>query len=321
MLNDHASVCRCQSSDAPRGLVTLAVVALLLLGAQRAWAAFPTATGYVTDAAQILDGPTRDALTTLVGDVEQQTTAEIAVVTVPSLDGMTVEEYANKLFQAWGIGKKGHDNGVLVLVAPNERKMRIEVGYGLEPILPDGLAGEIIRTSFTPAFAKRDYSGGITQGVQRIAAIVRANHTLSPEERRRLSAGGGDRPPALLMIPFFGIFVALGAFAVGVGLRSKTVFPILWGGLFGGIPMAMALLPFFNASQWVLVPLAIAMGAWGYAKGESATWKKTFRGGSGSASSGGWVMGGSDGSSGGGSSGGGSFGGGSSGGGGASGSW
>lgn len=130
----------------------------MLVGAQRVWAAFPTATGYVTDAAHVLDAPAGNTLTTLADDLEQQTTAELAVVTVPSLDGMTVEEYANKLFQAWGIGKKGHDNGVLVLVAPGERKMRIEVGYGLEPVLPDGLAGEIIRTNFTPAFANGDYA-------------------------------------------------------------------------------------------------------------------------------------------------------------------
>jgi uncharacterized protein len=236
---------------------------------------------------------------------------------------MPVEEYANKLFQAWGIGKKGKDNGVLVLVAPVERRIRIEVGYGLEPILPDGLAGEIIRVNFTPAFKSGNYALGITQGTRRIAAIVAANHTLTADERRRLESSAADRPPALLMIPFFGLFVALGGFAVGAGVRSKTVVPIVWGALFGGIPLMMALVPFFNTSVWILGPFGLAMAALGYRKGGS--WTQTLRAGKSAAagtSGGGWVMGG--GKSSGGSGGGfdsGSFGGGSSGGGGASGSW
>jgi uncharacterized protein len=298
-----------------------------LAGVGTARAEFPKAQGYLADTAHVLDEQAKAELVALLQATEQQTTAEIAVATVSSLDGMSVEEYANKLFREWGVGKKGHDNGVLVLVAPTERKMRIEVGYGLEPILPDGLAGEVIRNNFTPAFKSGDYSKGITEGVQRVAAIVRANQTLSPEERRRFdSSTSGDRPPMLLMIPFFGLFVGMGAFAVGIGLRSKTGFPLIWGAMFGGIPMLMALVPFFNAPMWALLPLAAVMGVWGYSKGASTAWVSKFRtpssGGSSSSSSG-WVMGsnntGGRGSSGGG--GGGGFGGGSSGGGGASGSW
>ena len=301
--------------------------ALIVLSlATTARAEFPKAQGYVADTAHVLDEPTRAELVSLLQTTEQQTTAEIAVATVTSLDGMTVEEYANRLFKEWGIGKKGHDNGVLVLVAPTERKMRIEVGYGLEAILPDGLAGEVIRVNFTPSFKDGNYSKGIADGVQRIAAIVRANETVSPEERRRLSAstsgGSGDKPPMLVMIPFFGIFVAIGAFAIGVGVGSKTGFPVLFGVMFGGVPMAMALVPFFNAPMWVLGPLALVMGAWGYSKGGSTEWVTRFRDSS-TMSKSGWVMG-TNSSSGGGSSsdgGGGGFGGGSSGGGGASGSW
>jgi uncharacterized protein len=103
--------------------------------AARLVAALPSPQGPIDDFAQILDAATTSSLKQLVDSVREATSAEIAVVTVPSLQGMSVEEYANKLFGAWGIGKKGKDNGLLVLVAPTEQKMRIEVGYGLEPVL------------------------------------------------------------------------------------------------------------------------------------------------------------------------------------------
>ncbi len=114
------------------------------------------------------------------------------MATVPSLNGMSVEEYANKLFAEWGIGQKGKDNGVLVLVAPSERKIRIEVGYGLEPILPDGLAGSIIRDQFIPAFRKSDYQSGVLDGVRRVAAIVRRGQVVDRER----TPGAGSRRPA-----------------------------------------------------------------------------------------------------------------------------
>jgi uncharacterized protein len=292
-------------------------------------AALPKPDGFVNDFAGALTPETKTALDALVRDVEQQTSAEIAVATVPSLEGMTVEEYANRLFREWGIGKKGQDNGVLVLVATGERKMRIEVGYGLEPILPDGLAGEIIRTDFLPQFRSDNYDGGILQGVRRVADIIRRKHVVTDGERAKLAAAAEDRPPAFVMVPFFGIFIALGFFSLGLGLRSKTVFPIIWGGLFGGIPFLMSLVPFFNASIYLLGPLALGMAAWGWRKGRSGSfWGSTLRSSSrGGRRSARWVMGtdssssSGSGSGSGGGGGGGSFGGGSSGGGGASGSW
>src|SRR5262249_17021891 len=90
-------------------------------------AALPRPSGYVIDFAGVLDASARDELMSIARDLERQTTAEMAIATVSSLDGMSVEEYANRLFHDWGIGKKAADNGVLVLVAPSERKMRIEV--------------------------------------------------------------------------------------------------------------------------------------------------------------------------------------------------
>jgi uncharacterized protein len=234
-------------------------------------AAFPAPQKYIVDGANVIDGAARQRLNALLRGLEDETSAEIAVVTVDSLDGMSVEEYANRLFKEWGIGKQGVANGVLVLVAPGDRKMRVEVGYGLEPVLPDGLAGAIIRNEFTPYFKNQDYAAGIDAGVRRIAEIVRAKHVLTPEERKRLEEAvqPGDRPPTLLTTPFFGLFIGIGALMIGGGLSSKTGFPLLFGSLFGGIPFLMSLIPFFNASPYVLVPWAIAAFVFGYRRAGS----------------------------------------------------
>jgi uncharacterized protein len=308
-----------------------AVVVVVTIIAQAALhAAFPKYTGYVNDYTSVLSDPVRTELETLLRAVEAETKAEIAVAVVSSLDGMSVEEYANGLFKEWGVGKEDLDNGVLVVVAPSEREMRIEVGYGLEPVLPDGLAGEIIRTNFLPRFRNDDYAGGITEGVTRVAEVVRRNHVLSPEERAALEQSDqAAEVPIWITVPFFGMFVSIGFFMSGVGIGSKTVFPLLFGSFFGGMPLMMSLL--FGAPAYILGPLAIAAFTYGFRSGRrKPAWVAAMRasGGRRSASSRGWVMGAGSSGSGGSSSGSSSsssssssFGGGSSGGGGASGRW
>jgi uncharacterized protein len=133
---------------------------------------FPKAQGYVTDEANILDPSKRQTLENQLAAFEQSTTNEIAVATVPSLEGETVDQYTVELFKAWGIGKKGKDNGVLILVAPNERKARIEVGYGLEGQLPDGLCGQIIRDQIVPAFREGNYGVGISDAVDAVLGVL-----------------------------------------------------------------------------------------------------------------------------------------------------
>ncbi len=122
-----------------------ALVIGLVLAATPAAQEFPAPKGKVNDFANLLKPEDRATLEEVVAEVERDTTAEIAVVTVATLGGKPVEEYANRLFSEWGIGKKGRDNGVLILIARDDREMRIEVGYGLEGVLPDGLAGAITR--------------------------------------------------------------------------------------------------------------------------------------------------------------------------------
>ena len=280
-------------------------------------AQLPAPKGFVNDFAGVLNESSRAEMESQLRNLADTTSAEVAVVTVRSLDGMTVEDYAARLFQQWGIGKKQANNGVLILVSPSDRAMRIEVGYGLEPILPDGLAGEIIRNEFLPSFKDGDYPRGIRQGVSRVLEVVTRNE-VAPAE----SDTGGDAPPVWFVIPFLGLFVALGSWAIGIGMKLKTYGPILWGGLFVAGPLFMSLV--FGPAAMILGALAVGMFAWGYSKGASTYWAKTLRGSSKeTASPDGWMMGssGSSGSSGDGGSSGGSFGGGSSGGGGASGRW
>ena len=255
-----------------RSLAGWCVLVGLVVWQAAAWAALPAPQGRVNDFARVLDDATRWALQSLIDETEQQTTAEIAVVTVPSLDGMTAEAYASGLFTAWRIGKNGPDNGLLVLVCPGERVMRIEVGYGLEGVLPDGLSGAVIRDHFTPKFKDGDYAGGILAGVRRLSEIVRANHVLTPEELRQMAEDEAvaGRPPTWLTTPFFGLFIGLGFGVLGAGLRSRDGFFKLFGALFGGVPFLMSLLPFLNASLWVLLPLAIGTLALGYFEGGRA---------------------------------------------------
>ena len=286
----------------------------------------PNPAGRVTDLANIIDAATERELDRQLDALEQKTSSEIAVVTVPSLDGVPVDDYAVRLFKEWGIGQAKSDNGVLVLVAPNEREMRIEVGYGLEGILPDGLARHIIRENFTPRFRENDYNGGIRDGVARVIEVVEKQQVLTPEELARFNDAGGGDFPEWALIPFFGLFVTIGFGMAGIGLRTKTGFPLLFGSFFGGMPLMMSL-AFAGMVAWaILLPCALFVFVMGYRLGGRQSWRDAFRNtGDGQGGGSGWTMGttskssGSSSSSSGGSSSG--FGGGSSGGGGASGRW
>jgi uncharacterized protein len=302
-------------------------VLLLAAVTVSAQGALPKPAGRVTDLANVIDPATEADLDRRLDELERKTSSEVAVVTVPSLEGVPVEDYAVRLFKEWGIGQAKQDNGVLVLVAPNEREMRIEVGYGLEGILPDGLAGQIIRDQFIPRFRDNDYNGGIRDGVARVVDIVEKQQVLTAEELAKFNETGANEAPAWIIIPFMGLFVAIGFTMVGVGLRTKTGFPLLFGGFFGGMPLLMALGIVTGVASVTLLPLALGMTVLGFRLGGRESWRDAFRnkgGKGGKGSGGGWVMGGgsssgSSSSSSGGSSG--SFGGGSSGGGGASGRW
>jgi len=303
---------------------------LFVISASNAFAqALPKATGRVNDFANVIDAAVEAEVDHRLDRLEQTTSSEIAVATIRSLDGMSSSDYANRLFKEWGVGQAKTDNGVLVVIAIDERDMAIEVGYGLEGVLPDGLAGQIIRDDFTPRFRDGDYSGGIRNGVMRLADVVEKQQVLTPEELAQFNADSASPDlPIFIGLPFFGLFVAIGFGLLGVGLRSRSGFPRLFGSLFGGMPLLMSLAFLGRLSLMTLFPFALVMLVLGYRVGAKPAWRDAFRntgkGGRGGSSSGGWTMGGGSsrsGSSSSSSSSGGSFGGGSSGGGGASGKW
>lgn len=172
--------------------------------------ALPKPRGYVSDFAGLISPAARESLERRLSDFEKKTGNEIAVVTVENLSGTTIEDYAVRLFENWKIGKKGKDNGVLLLVAKGERKVRIEVGYGLEPLLTDVQASRIIRESISPAFKAGDYDRGFREGVDRIIG------TLSGEAARRGESSPEKQPEDIPANAIPGLLSALAFLGFGV---------------------------------------------------------------------------------------------------------
>jgi uncharacterized protein len=306
-----------------------------------AWAAIPADAllerlkpdGFVNDFAGILSPAQRQAMEQSVRDLQQKTGVQVAVVTLQSLEGGQIDDFAAKLFRRWGVGQKDKSNGVLVLVALKDRKARIEVGYGLEPILPDALAGRVLDEELFPAFRQGRHAEGLERSVRRVAEIITHNEPAPKTPPSTASDTASDWLGTILITLFLSPFVVIGFFFGGAGLGSKQLFMIVWGAFFGaffgGIPF---LIGAGFAAGGTIVPLVV-LGCVACVAGVAGVWTglrkpKSFRSGGKRGSTSGWTWGASGGggsSSGGGFSsgdgGGGGFGGGSSGGGGASGSW
>src|SRR5215467_6948249 len=152
--------------------VAVAVGALLLaIGAGFALN-FPVLTGRIVDQANIIQPATRVALESKLAELESKSGIQLVVATVNSLEGQDIEPYANELFRNWKLGEKEKNNGVLLLVAPKERRVRIEVGYGLEKTLTDALTKIIITNAIAPRFKAGDFSGGVSRGVDDIITVL-----------------------------------------------------------------------------------------------------------------------------------------------------
>ncbi|WP_208435869.1 TPM domain-containing protein [Bartonella phoceensis] len=136
---------------------------------------FPPLTAYVNDVAHLLDNATKQNLTEKLAELEEKTGDQIVIVTVPTLSGKDIETYSNSLFRRWGLGQKQINNGVLFVIAPNERETRIEVGYGLEGVLTDALSAVIINTFALPNFREGNYQKGIVEAVHAIINIITEN--------------------------------------------------------------------------------------------------------------------------------------------------
>ncbi len=127
---------------------------------------------YIEDRAGIIDASTKAGLSSKLKALEQKTGIQMVVLTVPSTEGIPIEEYSIERAQNWGIGQKGKDNGILFVVAVNDKKYRIEVGYGLESVMPDSLAGTIGRQYMVPKFRQGDFSGGINDAANAVIGTV-----------------------------------------------------------------------------------------------------------------------------------------------------
>ena len=142
---------------------------------------FPALTGRVVDQASVLSQSTKDELETLLATHENNTTNQVVVATIESLGNAQIEEYSIELARRWGIGQKGKDNGVVLVVAPNDKQVRIEVGYGLEGTLTDALSSNIINYYIIPEFKKRDIQNGIKIGTQKIIALLDGDEGVKEE--------------------------------------------------------------------------------------------------------------------------------------------
>lgn len=221
------------------------LLGFLLIGTAVSAQTLPKLTGRVVDAADLLSPEQEAQLTQMSADIEKASSRQFVVATIPSLEDYPIEDYGNKLIRGWGIGQKGANNGIILIVAPNERKVRIEVGYGLEPIMTDALSSVIINETILPKFKAGDMAGGIVAGAEAIgeqmklpleAAEARAvQQTSKPVARSRDSDGF---PFVLVFWIAVMAFIILSRFRRGTSGRRyrRGVAPvILWGpGLGGG---------------------------------------------------------------------------------------
>ncbi len=166
------------SAAAPRlGAVWALLIAFVFALALPALAAFPALSGRVVDDAKILSLFTQANLEAKLADLEAKSGIQLVVATVKGLDGKAIEPYANDLFREWKLGQAKQDNGVLLLVAPNEHRVRIEVGPGLEGVLTDAVSSVIITNAITPSFKAGDFDAGVTKGVDDIVLALTTDTT------------------------------------------------------------------------------------------------------------------------------------------------
>lgn len=167
----------------------LLILALLAFAPAAQGQSFPKLTGRVVDQANLLSPQQEQALTAKLTTLEQQSGRQLVVATLPDLQGYDISDYGYRLGREWGIGSKDKNDGALLIVAPNERKVRIEVGYGLEGIMTDALSSQIIRNAITPRFKAGDMPGGIDAGVDAVGKLL----SLPPEEAKALAAQADAR--------------------------------------------------------------------------------------------------------------------------------
>jgi uncharacterized protein len=210
------------------------VAAILFVLAPAALAQdFPALTGRVVDQADVIPAEEERALSALLEAHEQKTTNQVVVATVASLEGRSIEEYGVALGRAWGIGQAEKDNGVILLVAPNEREVRIEVGYGLEGELTDAISRLIIEASILPRFRTGDMAGGIRRGAEDIVAVLEGDAAAFAERAKERLDEEDTVSSAVSTLVFILIMFAW-LMIFGGGRRRRYGGAWIGGGGFGG---------------------------------------------------------------------------------------
>jgi uncharacterized protein len=208
----------------------------------------PFLTGRIVDDAELLPSTTRNKLGDLLKAHEQATGNQVVLLTVPTIQGGSIEDYALRVFENWKLGQQGKDNGVLLVVVPQDRKMRIEVGYGLEGVLTDAAASRIIRNVMTPRFKSGNFEQGITEGLTAVVALLEGKGGAATlpdmQEPKPADSVFGDGPDLPLVER-----ILFGAFIFGI-IGLFTVIGVLTPGM--GWFLYVFLIPF-----WAMFPIVI----------------------------------------------------------------
>jgi uncharacterized protein len=279
----------------------------LLLGALavRADVAIPPLTARVTDLTGTLSGEAVTRIESKLANLEAKKGSQIAVLIVPTTQPEEIEQFGIRVAEAWKLGRKGVDDGAILIVAKNDRRVRIEVGQGLEGVLPDAIANRIITETITPHFKLGDFDGGIEAGVDRMISVVNGEPLPEPDRKWEHHGGLGHLLPLLLVV----VFVASGVLRALLGRLFGSV---ATGGLAGGLAWALShVLPIGVGAGVVAFLFAMLAGStsrgWsagrGWGGGFGGGLGGGFGGGGGSGGGGGGFSGGGGGFSGGGASG------------------
>jgi uncharacterized protein len=238
-----------------RWLAALCFALLPLLGWSANEVALPALTERITDLTATLSAEDKAGLTASLAALEKDKGAQIAIVLLPTTQPESIEQFGIRLAEAWKIGRKGVDDGVIVIVAKNDRKMRIEVGYGLEGAIPDAIAKRIVAEQMAPRFREGDFAGGLRATVATLDKVIRGEALPAPVVQTAPSgADSGDALTFLLIIFFMAgiirsMFGLLGSLAVSgvAGWLAWTIFASL--GLAGGAALIAFMLSFIRLGR------------------------------------------------------------------------
>jgi uncharacterized protein len=272
----------------------------LLLGvlAARAEVAVPPLTARVTDLTGTLSGEAVTRIEAKLADLEARKGSQIAVLIVPTTAPEEIEQFGIRVEDAWKLGRKGVDDGAYLIVAKNDRRVRIEVGYGLEGALPDAIANRIITETITPHFKLGDYDGGVEAGVDQMISVINGEPLPEPDKRWEGHGGLGNWLPLLLVV----VFVASGVLRA---LFGRLLGSVATGGLAGVLAWALSrVLPIGIGAGVIAFMFAMLAGSSSRGWSAGRGWGGGLGGGFGGGFGGGGFSGGGGGGGGGGASGG-----------------